>query len=88
MVKIAAITGAALLILWVVSLVIAYKAGKKARELSSEGVEESLYRDMARYINNVVNGTSLDSDFWASLSPKTLEQGEKLVARFKSIVNR
>lgn len=88
MIKIAALTGAALLIVWAITLVVAYKAGKKARELSSEGVQESLYRDMARYINNVVNGTSLDSDFWASLSPTTLEQGEKLIARFKSIVNR
>lgn len=88
MVKIAAITAAALLIVWAISLVIAFKAGKKARELSSEGVQESLYRDMARYINNVVTGTSLDSEFWASLSPKTLKQGEDLVARFKSVVNR
>lgn len=88
MVKIAAITAAALLILWVVTVVVAYKAGRKAQELSSDGIQESLYRDMARYINNVVNGTSLDTEFWASLSPTTLEEGERLVARFKSIVNR
>lgn len=88
MVKIAAITAAALLILWVVTVVVAYKAGRKAQELSSDGIQESLYRDMARYINTVVNGTSLDTEFWASLSPKTLQEGERLVARFKSIVNR
>lgn len=88
MVRIAAITAAALLILWVVTVVVAYKAGRKAQQLSSDGVQESLYRDMARYINNVVNGTSLDTEFWASLSPRTLQEGEKLVARFKSIVNR
>ena len=88
MVKIAALTAAVLLIAWVASLVLAYKAGKKAKELSQDGVQHAVYRDMARWIGNTVNGTGLDSEYWASLSPKSTQKGEELLARYRKSIGQ
>jgi hypothetical protein len=88
MIKIAALTAAVFLIAWAVSLVVAYKAGRKAQGMSDSGVQAKLHRDMVRFIRNAVDGTGLDSDYWASLSPKTLEQGEALIERYRSSTNR
>ena len=88
MFKVAALTAAFLLIAVVASVVIAYKAGRKAQALSDSGVQAKLHRDMARFIKNTVDGTGLDTEYWASLSPRTLEQGEALLDRYKHSTNR
>jgi hypothetical protein len=83
MIKIAAITAAGLLIAGAIVVLIAYRAGKAAERMSRPGVEAKLHRDMARFINGAVNGTSLDSDFWSSLSPEALKEAEELLARYR-----
>lgn len=91
MIKIAAITAALLLIALAVAFVLVYKAGKAAgrRELeSTTGVRDRLYREMASFITNAVNGTSLDSDYWASLSPKTLKRGEEIISDYRRSIGQ
>jgi hypothetical protein len=91
MIKVAAITAALLLIALAAGFVLAYKAGKAAgrRELERDtGVRDRLYREMARFITDTVNGTSLDSEYWASLSPKSLERGEQIVAQYRRSIGQ
>lgn len=88
MIKVAALTAAAFLIAWAISVVAAYKAGKHAQQASESGVQDRLHRDMIRFINNAVNGTGLDSELWASLSPQAVKQGEELIERYRHSVGR
>ncbi len=91
MIKVAAITAALLLIGLAVALVLVYKAGKAAgrRELERDsGVRDRLYRQMASFISDTVNATSLDSDYWASLSPKSLQRGEEIVAQYRRSIGQ
>jgi hypothetical protein len=86
MIKVAALTAAAFLILIAVALVVAYKMGRTAERMSRGGVQDKLYRDMAAFINTTVNATSLDTDYWVSLSPKKLEQAEELITRYRNSI--
>jgi hypothetical protein len=86
MIKIAALTAAVLLLIIAAAVVLAYKAGRTAERMSRGGVQDKLHRDMAAFINNTVNGTSLDPEFMVSLPPKRLEQAEELITRYRNSI--
>jgi hypothetical protein len=88
MIKIAALTAAVFLIAWAITLVIAFKTGRKVESRSPAAMQFRLYRDMAEFINRAVNGTSLDGDYWSSMSPETLKRAGDLLDRYQHFTNR
>lgn len=83
MFKVAALTAAAMLVFVVTAIVLAFKAGRAAERATRAGQDNQLHRDMARFVNSTLGGTALDTDYWASLSPKKAEEAEGLIRRYK-----
>lgn len=91
MIRVAAVTAAFFIIFLAAAFFLVYRVGKRAGEKAYQvqtGVRQDLYRQMAAFINDAVNGTSLDTDYVTSLSPKNLERGLEILSDYRRSIGR